>query len=333
MAGRVGGARSTLFAVLVAVSLAAPLTARAQPQATKPTRIGVLMNLYTPDAVPPQALRQGLRDLGYIEGQNLVIDWRYQLGGDNRLRPLAEELVRLKPDVIVADVTVAIRAAMQATSTIPVVMAISADALGTGLVSNLARPGKNVTGVTIMLAEMSAKRLQLLKEVVPNASRVGVLWNPGLPWHKAMLKEVEAAAPSLRLQPVAIPVVGRGADLGKAFEEVTRVRVDALFVNEMMTPTARRQLVDFAAKNKLPTAFMNRDYVVAGGLMSYAPNYSDGFREAAQYVDKILKGAKPGDLPVEQPKKFEFVINLKTAQALGLTLSPSISARADEVIQ
>jgi putative ABC transport system substrate-binding protein len=333
MAGRVDGARSTLIAVLVAVSVAAPLTAPAQTQVGKPTRIGVLMNLYTPDAGAPQALRHGLRELGYVEGQNLVIDWRYQLGGDNRLPALAEELVRLKPDVIVADVTVAIRAAMQATSTIPIVMAISADALGTGLVSNLGHPGKNVTGVTIMLAEMSAKRLQLLKEVVPNASRVGVLWNPGLPWHKAMLKEVETAAPSLRLQPIAIPVLGRGADLGKAFEEIARARVDSLFVNEMMTPAARRQLVDLAAKNRLPTAFMNRDYVAAGGLMSYAPNYSDGFRQAAQYVDKILKGAKPGDLPVEQPKKFEFVINLKTAKALGLTLSPSISARADELIQ
>jgi len=333
VAGRVGGARSTLIAVLVAVAAAAPLTAHAQPQAGKPARLGVLLNLYTPDAEAPHALRRGLRELGYVEGQNLAIDWRYQLGGDNRLPALAEELVRLKPDVIVADVTVAIRAAMQATSTIPIVMAISADALGTGLVSNLGRPGKNVTGVTIMLAEMSVKRLQLLKEVVPHASRVGVLWNPGLSWHKGMLQEVEAAAPSLRLQPIAIPVRDRGADLGKAFEEIARARVDALFVNEMMTPAARRQLVDLAAKNRLPTAFMNRDYVAAGGLMSYAPNYSDGFRQAAQYVDKILKGARPGDLPVEQPKKFEFVINLKTAQALGLTLSPSISARADEVIQ
>jgi len=325
--------RVPLFVALAVGCLATPSAVGAQPQVGKLSHIGVLMNLYTPDAGAPQALLQGLRELGYVEGQNLVIDWRYQLGGDNRLRGLAEELVRLKPDVIVADVTVAIRAAMQATSTIPIVMAISADALGTGLVSSLGHPGKNVTGVTIMLAEMSGKRLQLLKEVVPSASRVGVLWNPGLPWHKAMMKEVEAAAPSLRLQTIAIPVWGRGADLAKGLEEIARARVDALFVNEMMTPAARRQLVDFAAKNRLPSAFLNRDYVVAGGLMSYAPNYSDGFRQAAQYVDKILKGAKPGDLPVEQPKKFEFVINLKTAQALGLTLSPSISARADEVIQ
>jgi len=333
MAGRIGGARSTLIAVLVAVSVAAPLIAHAQPQAGKPVRIGVLMNLYPPEAAPPQALRDGLRDLGYVEGQNLVIDWRYQLGGDNRMRALAEELVRLKPDVIVADVTVAIRAAVQATSTIPIVMASSADALGSGLVTNLGRPGKNVTGITIMLAEMSTKRLQLLKEAVPSVSRVGVLWNPALPWHPAMLKEVEAAAPSLRLHPVAISVRSRGDDFGTAFEEIARARVDALFVSETMTPAARRKLVDFAAKNRLPTAFMNRDYVAAGGLMSYAPNFPVQFREAAQYVDKILKGAKPGDLPVEQPKKFEFVINLKTAKALGVTLSPSVSARADELIQ
>ena len=281
---------------------------------------------------PPQALRQGLRDLGYLEGQNLVIDWRYQLGGGDRLPTLAAELVRLKPDVIVADVTVAIRAAIQATSTIPIVMAISADAVGSGLVTNLGRPGGNVTGVTIMLAEMSAKRPQLLKEAVPNVSRVAVLWNPANPLHRALLKEIEAAAPSLRLQPIVVAVRSRD-DFGNAFAEIASVRADALFVSETMTPGARRQLVDFAAKNRLPTMFMNRDYVVAGGLMSYAPNFSEGFRRAAKYVDKILKGARPGDLPVEQPTKFESVINMKTAKALGLTLSPSILARADEVIQ
>src|SRR6266851_8579894 len=189
--------------------LAAPRAAEAQPQAGRQSRIGVLMNLYPPDAHPPQALRQRLRDLGYVEGQNLVIDWRYQLGGSNRLPALAAELVRLKPDVIVADVTVAIRAAMQATSTIPIVMASSADAVGGGLVASLGRPGGKVTGVTTMLAEMSAKRLQLLKEVVPKVSRVAVLWHPALPWHQAMLKEVEAAAPSLQLQPIAIAVRSR----------------------------------------------------------------------------------------------------------------------------
>ena len=324
--------RVPLLVALVAACLAAPLAAGAQQQAGKLSRIGVLMSIYPPDADPPQALRQGLRDLGYLEGQNLVIDWRYQLGGGDRLPTLAAELVRLKPDVIVADVTVAIRAAIQATSTIPIVMAISADAVGSGLVTNLGRPGGNVTGVTIMLAEMSAKRLQLLKEAVPNVSRVAVLWNPANPLHRALLKEIEAAAPSLRLQPIVVAVRSRD-DFGNAFAEIRSVRADALFVSETMTPGARRQLVDFAAKNRLPTMFMNRDYVVAGGLMSYAPNFSDVYRHAAQYVDKILKGARPGDLPVEQPTKFELVINMKTAKALGLTIPPSVLLRADQVIE
>jgi putative tryptophan/tyrosine transport system substrate-binding protein len=323
--------RSVLLAIVVFGLLAAPLASEAQ-QPAKPWRIGVLMNLYSPDAEPPQALRQGLRDLGYVEGQNLVIDWRYQLGRDNRLPTLAAELVRLRPDVIVADVTVAIRAAIHATSTIPIVMAISGDAIGAGLVSNLGRPGKNVTGVTIMLAEMSAKRLQLLKEAVPNVSRVAVLWNPVIPWHPAMLKEVEAAAPSLQLQPIAIAVRSRD-EFGNAFAEISRARVDAVFVSETMTPTAQRQLVDFVAKNRLPAVFGNPDYVAAGGLMSYAPNYANEFRHAAQYVDKILKGAKPGDLPVEQPTKFELAINLKTARTLGVTIPPSVLARADRVIE
>ena len=312
--------------------LAVPLAAAAQQQVGKLSRIGVLMNLYSPDAHPPQALRQRLRDLGYVEGQNLVIDWRYQLGGTDRLAALAVELVRLKPDVIVADVTVAIRAAMQATSTIPIVMASSADAVGGGLVTSLGRPGGNVTGVTTMLAEMSAKRLQLLKEVAPNVSRVAVLWDPAIPWHRALLKEVEAAAPALRLQPVVIAVRNRD-DLGDAFSEMTKGRVDAVFVSHTMTPRARGQMIDLAAKRRMPTMFMDRDYVAAGGLMSYGSDFSEEFRHAAEYVEKILKGAKPADLPVEQPTKFELIINLKTAKALGLTIPQSLLSRADEVIQ
>ncbi len=312
--------------------LAAPLAAEGQQQVGKLSRIGVLMNLYSPDAHPPQALRQRLRDLGYVEGQNLVIDWRYQLGGTDRLAALAAELVRLKPDVIVADVTVAIRAAMQATSTIPIVMASSADAVGGGLVASLGRPGGNVTGVTTMLAEMSAKRLQLLKEVAPNVSRVAVLWDPAIPWHRALLKEVEAAAPALRLQPVVIAVRNRD-DLGDAFSEMTKGRVDAVFVSHTMTPRARGQMIDLAAKRRMPTMFMDRDYVAAGGLMSYGSNFSEEFRHAAQYVAKILKGARPGDLPVEQPTKFELVINLKAAKAIGLTIPQSVLLRADQVIE
>jgi len=311
--------------------LAAPHVATAQ-QAGKVSRVGVLMNLYPPDADPPQAFRMELRSLGYIEGQSLAIDWRYQLGRSDRLRALAAELVSLKPDVLVADVTVAIRAAMQATQTIPIVMAMSADAVGSGIVTQLGRPGGNVTGVTIMLAETSAKRLQLLKEVAPNASRVAVLWDPDIPWHRDLRKEVEAAAPPLRLQPVVITVRGRD-DFGDAVSEITKAHVDAVFVSHTMTPTARRQLVDFAVKNRLPTMFMSREYGAVGGLMAYGPSFSEGFRHAAHFVDKILKGAKPGDLPIEQPTKFELVINLKTAKALGLTIPPSLLARADQVIE
>jgi len=322
-----------LAAILIlSLILAAPLPGEAQPQTGKVWRIGAVLSIYPPEAEPPRAFQQRLRELGYVEGQNLVIDWRYQLGRSNRLPSLAAELVRLKPDVIVADVTVAIRAAMQATATIPIVMASSADAVGSGLVANLGRPGGNVTGVTIMLAEVSAKRLQLLKEMAPNASRVAVLWDPAIPWHRALLKEIEAAAPSLRLQPVVIAVRSRD-DFGDTFSEITKGRVDSMFVSSTMTATAQRQLVDFAIKNRLPTMFANRDYVAAGGLMSYAPNFSEGFRHAAEYVHKILKGARPADLPVEQPRRFELVINRRTADALGLTLPQSVLGRADHMIE
>jgi putative ABC transport system substrate-binding protein len=324
--------RLPLIVALAAACLAAPQTVGAQQHVGKLSRIGVLMNLYPPEAPPPQALRQRLRDLGYVEGQNLVIDWRYQLGGSDRLPALAAELVRLKPDVIVADVTVAIRAAMQATSTIPIVMASSADAVGLGLVTSLGRPGGNVTGVTNLVAELTGKRLQLFKEVAPNVSRVAVLWDRAVPWHRALLKEVEATAPALRLQPVAIAVRNRD-DFGDAFSEMTNGRIDAVFVSYTMTPRAQGQLIDFATKHGLPTMFTNRDHVAAGGLMSYGASFTEQFRHAAEYVAKILKGARPGELPVTQPTKFELVINLKTAKPLGLTLSPSILGQVDEVIQ
>jgi len=323
--------RRAFIAIVGGSILVAPLVADTQ-QVSKVWRIGALLSIYPPSADPPQVFRQRLRELGYVEGQNLVIDWRYQLGRSNRLPTLAAELVRLKPYVIVADVTVAIRAAMQETATIPIVMASSADAVGSGLVANLGRPGGNVTGVTIMLADVSAKRLQLLKEMAPNASRVAVLWDPAIPWHRVLLKEIEAAAPALRLQPVVIAVRSRD-DFGDSLSEITKGRVDSVFVSSTMTSTAQRQLVDFAIKNRLPTMFANRDYVAAGGLMSYAPNFSEGFRHAAEYVDKIFKGAKVGDLPVEQPTTFELVINLKTAKTIGLIIPQSVLGRADQVIE
>jgi ABC-type uncharacterized transport system substrate-binding protein len=324
--------RRAFIGTLAGGLLAAPRAAEAQQQVGKPSRVGILLNLYPTDAHPPQALRQRLRDLGYVEGQNLVIDWRYQQGGSNRLPALAAELVRLKPDVIVADVAAAIRAAMQATSTISIVMATSADAVGGGLVTSLRQPGGNVTGVTIMLAEMTAKRLQLLKEVAPHVSHVAVFWDPAIPWHRALLKEIEATAPALRLQPIVIGVRNRD-DFGDAFSKTTEGRADAVFISHTMTTRARDQIIAFAAKNRLPTMFMDRDYVAAGGLMSYGSDYSEQFRQAAEYVAKLLKGARAGDLPVEQPTKFELVINLKTAKVLGLTIPPSLLQRADQLIE
>jgi putative ABC transport system substrate-binding protein len=322
-----------LVLILATGPLAAPLAAEAWQHAGKVWRIGVLMLLDASDSDWPQAFRDGLRALGYVEGQGVVIEWRYAQGRADRLPGLAAELVRLKADVIVADRTDAIRAAMQATSTIPIVMALSADAVVSGLVSNLRRPGGNVTGVSIMLTEVSAKRLQLLREAVPTVSRVAVLWNPALPWHHTMVKEIDTVAASLRLQPVLVAVRNPAELEDRAFAAMTSGRVDALLVSETMALPARTKLLDFAAKRRLPAMFNNRDYVRAGGLMSYSPNYLDMFRHAAAYVDKILKGAKPADLPVEQPTRFDLIINLKAAKALGLTIPPSVLVRADEVIQ
>jgi putative ABC transport system substrate-binding protein len=321
----------------LAIALAAGLmlvspAAEAQQPTERVWRVGVLMALYPPDAPPSHAFRESLRSLGYIEGKNLVIEWRYAEGRDDRLPGLALELVRLKVDVLAADITLATRAAKQATSTTPIVMMATADAVGGGLVASLARPGGNVTGLSLLLAETSVKRLQLLKEAVPKVSRVAVLWDPATPFHRAMLREIEAAAPSLRLKPLAVAVKSRD-DLGNALSEVARGHADALFVSQGMSPTARRQLLDFAAKNRLPSMFLNAEVVTDGGLMSYSPDFSAMFREAAIYVDKILKGAKPADLPVEQPTKFVLAINLKTAKVLRLTISPSVLGRADAVIQ
>ncbi len=318
---------------LALVLLAAPLVAGAQPPGKMP-RIGVLLTLYSsPVEDTPQAFRDGLRALGYIEGHNIAIEWRSAEGQYDQLAALAADLVRLRVDVIVADVTRATLAARQATATIPIVIMVAADPVGNGLVSSLAHPGGNVTGLSILLPEISAKRLQLLAEAAPAVSRVAVLWNPGSPYHKTLLKEVEAAAPSLRLHLVPIAVQGPGEFEG-AFAAMARAQVNALFVaDDPMFVISRTRLLGLATKTRLPTMFAHRDFVPAGGLMSYGPNLSERFRLAATYVDKILKGAKPADLPVDQAAKLEFVINLKTAKALGLTIPPSLLLRADQLIQ
>jgi putative tryptophan/tyrosine transport system substrate-binding protein len=326
--------RDTVLALLALG--AAPFAAEAQ-QAAKVARIGYLATNPASNPHLREAFRQGLRDLGYVEGRNLVIEYRDAEGKVERLPALAAELVALKVDVIVTEgSTLAARVAKEATRTIPIVFAGVGDPVESGLVTSLARPGGNVTGLSSLGPELVGKRLELLKQAVPGVDRVAVLWLPGALGErtdKDMLKEEEAAARALgvRLQFVE----ARGADeFARAFSDMSSARAGALTV----LPSNRflrehRRLVDLAAENRLPAVYTSREFVDAGGLMSYGANFADLHRRAATYVDKILKGVKPGDLPVEQPTKFELVINLKTAKALGITIPQSVLARADEVIQ
>jgi putative ABC transport system substrate-binding protein len=325
--------RDTVLALLALG--AAPLAAEAQ-QAAKIARIGYLTSSLGDDPHLLEAFRQGLRDLGYVEGRNLVIEYREAEGKADRLPALAAELVALKVDVIVAPITSAARAAKQATETIPIVFAVSADPVTDGFVTSLARPGGNVTGLSILAPELVGKRLELLTQAVPGVSRVAVLRLPGALGErtdKYMLKEAEAAARALGVRLQLVEARGP-ADIDRAFSDMTGARAGALTVlPSNMFLRERRRLVDLAAKNRLPAVYSGRAVVDAGGLMSYGPNIADNYRRAATYVDKILRGAKPGDLPVEQPAKFELIINLKTAKDLGLIIPQSVLARADEVIQ
>ena len=319
------------FVTGLGLILAAPLVAQAQP-AEKAARIGLLY--YGSPGLSPEldAFRQGLRELGYIEGRNIAIDYRFASGQAGRLPELAAELARVKPDVIVTPGTPASLAAKQATSTIPIVFAGVADAIGAGLVANFARPGGNITGLTGISAELGGKRLELLKQVAPKASRVAVLYNPADRSNVLVLKELQRSAPALGLTLQAVEVRGPGEFEG-AFAAMTRKRAQALFgAAGILTTEHRRAIVDLAAKCRLPAMWGEREFVEAGGLMSYAVSFYDQIRRAATYVDKILKGAKPGDLPVQQPTTFELVINLKTAKALGFTIPASVLSRATEVI-
>ncbi|HYR72022.1 MAG TPA: ABC transporter substrate-binding protein [Candidatus Acidoferrum sp.] len=326
--------RRTFLGMMAGSLLAAPLAAEAQPVATVP-RIGYLALNPTANPHLHEAFRQGLRDLGYVEGRNVVIESRDAEGKPERLPALAAELVALKVDVLVAQPTVAALAAKQATRTLPIVFPV-ADPVSSGLVTSLARPGGNLTGLSILAPEMVGKGLELLKQAVPGVSRVAVLWDPGaFPERTAkdMRKEVEVAARALGVRLQFIEARGPD-DFDRAFSEMTRARAGALTVlGGSMLFSERKRLVDLAAKNRLPAVYPWREGVDAGGLMAYGPNVADLFRRAATYVDKILKGAKPGDLPIEQPTKFELVINLKTAKALGLTIPRSLLQRADQVIE
>ena len=328
----------TRLAVVVTLALgllAAPLAAEAQ-QAAKVARIGYLTPNIAANPHLSEAFGQGLRDLGYVEGRNVVIEYRSAEGKFERLPALAAELVALKVDVIVAPNTVAALAAKQATRTVPIVFAVDADPVTSGLVTSLARPGGNVTGLSVLAPELVGKYLELLTQAVPGVSRVAVLWQPGSlgeRTEKDMLKEAEVAARALGVRPQFVEARGP-ADFDRAFSDMTRARAGALTVlPSNMFANERRRLVDLAAKNRLPAVYPFREFVDAGGLMSYGATLADLYRRAATYVDKILKGRKPADLPVEQPTKFEFVINLKTAKALGLTIPRSVLIRADQLIE
>ncbi len=327
--------RREFIGTLAGGLLAMPLAAEAQ-QAAKIARIGYLAGNLAAAPRLEEALRQGLRDLGYVEGRNVVIEIRDAEGKPERLPALAAELVALKVDVIVAPNTPQALAAKQATRTLPIVFSFVADPVASGLVTSLARPGGNVTGLSSLTPELVGKRLELLTQAVRGVSRVAVLLQPGFQGErteKDMLKGADVAARALGVRLQFVEAQGP-ADIDRAFSDMTRARAGALTVlGSTMFISERRRLVDLAAKNRLPAVYARREYVDAGGLMSYGSNIADLFRRTATYVDKILKGAKPADLPVAQPTKFELVINLKTAKALGLTIPPALLGRADEVIE
>jgi len=324
-----------IVVAVLGLLLTAPLAADAQ-QAGKVPRIGFL-SLTSPSDRPPllDAFRQGLREVGWVEGQNIVIDYRYAEGRVDRLPDLAAELVRLKVDLIVASAgTQVATAAKNATETIPIVMIFVRDPVGNGLIASLARPGGNVTGVSGSAGlEIFAKQLELLKETVPKIRRLAILSNPTNAYHQLAIREVNVAARSLGVQLQLLGARGPN-EFDGAFAAMAKERVGALLVlSDAIFGYHQTRLVDLAARSRLPAAYSVRDYVEAGGLMSYGPSILDSYRQAATYVDRILKGAKPAELPVEQPSKYELVINLKTAKVLGLTIPPSLLARADEIIQ
>ena len=313
--------------------LAAPLATEAQQRSTVP-RIGYLDQGSAARNRPYlEAFRQGLRDLGWIEGQNIAIEVRYAEGKTDQLPALATELVRLKVDLIATSTTPAALAAKQATTTIPIVIGFAADPVGSGIVTSLARPGGNITGWTHLGLELRAKYLELLKGAVPAATRFGVLWNPANQVHRPSLKIIEAAAQQLKVELYPVGVQDP-KEFESTFSALVGKRVEALVVfPDGMFLGQLSLIIALAARSRLPAMYGFREYAEAGGLMAYGANFSDMQRLGASFVDKILKGAKPADLPVEQPTKFEFVINLKTARALGLTIPQSLLQRADEIIQ
>ena len=323
--------RREFITLLGSAAGAWPFAALAQQQ-PKMARIGILHPGSPPDPWL-EGLREGMRELGYVEGKNLAFEYRWAEGRGERLPDLADVLIAGKVDVIVSMTGPAVLAAMKRTSTVPIVMAVSGDPVGTGAVKSLARPGGNVTGLSLMSDDLAGLRLSVLKEAVPSATRVGVLYNPSEPPTKAELEETEAAAQKLgvTLQPLA----ARGGDaLGQLFAEAAAGGCDALITfAHGFAFFHRRRIAELAAQYRLPAMYGWREYAAIGGLMTYGPNVTATLRRAASYVDRILKGANPANLPVEQPTKFELVVNLRTAKALGLTIPQTVLTRADEVIE
>jgi len=325
--------RRAFLRIVPCALLASPLAVKAQ-QAGKAYRIGFLGNstaALEANLVGP--FREGLRELGYVEGRNVQIEYRWAEGKYERFPELVAELVALKVDVLVTAGTPAALAVKRATTTIPLVMVAVGDPVGTGLVASLARPGGSMTGLTSIAPDLEGKRLELLREAVPKLSRVSVIWNPANPFHVTAEKEARSAAQVLQMKVHSVGV-RTAQELDPAFVAIVKERPGAFIVlADRIFLHNRGRIVDFAARHRLPAVYAYRELVEAGGLMSFGPNYADMHRRAATFVDKILKGAKPADLPVEQPTKFELLINLKTAKALGLTIPPSLLARADEVTQ
>ena len=310
------------------------LPVKAYPQQpASPRLIGVLLVESSLESKEVQAFQQGLLEAGYSEGRDMVIEWRSANGDYGRVPELAADLVQRKVDVIVVDSTPGAQAVKRATSTIPIVMAVIGDPVGSGLVTNLAHPDRNITGFSVLAAELSDKRLQMLKETIPRLTRVTVLWNPDTEWHAKAVEHLKAAAPSLSIK-LSFVSVRTPEEFSPAFSAARHARAQALYVlSDALFGIHRRTLLELASKARLPGIYAQRHFPDDGGLMSYGANYVDHWRRSAGYVDKILKGTKPGDLPIQQAAQFEFVVNLRTAKALGLTIPQSVLLKADEVIR
>jgi len=327
--------RRKLLLALGAGALAAPFASLAQ-QPNKVWRVGFLA-LRSPTAWNPNAsydaFMQGMRELGYVEGKNLIIEWRLADGKVERLPALAAELVQLKVDVLVAAGVQPTSAAQKATTTIPIVMANSIDPVGSGFVASLARPGGNITGLSNLIGDLSAKHFEMLRSIVPKVSRMAILVNPTNSGHATILKTVQTAAQKSSVKILSVQA-RIPQEIESAFSTMTKHNAQGVIVaNDLFLNQQRRQIAELAAKNRLPSVAAVREYADDGGLMSYGPKFVENYRRAATYVDKIIKGAKPSDLPVEQPTKFELVINRKTAKTLGLTIPQSLLISADKVIE